>query len=70
MLRKLDGPPDTTKYMHEQQLIDHLKSILSDPNVTKPVNSEIEETNERDTRDLNGKINKEHTSLKVMEVAH
>ena len=34
MLRKLEGPPDTTTYMHEHQLIEHFKSILNDPGIS------------------------------------
>ena len=33
MLRKLEKQPDYTSYMHEQQMIDHFKSILNDPSI-------------------------------------
>ena len=62
MLRKLDGPPDTTKYMHEQQLISHFKSILNDPNADRIINSN-KEYSRYDTSDLNGKIDKDELSL-------
>ena len=36
MLRKLDDPLDKTKYIPDQQLIDHFKEILTDPSLEKP----------------------------------
>ena len=64
MLKKLDGPPDTTRYMEEQQLIEHFKSILNDPKVSGQENEVKENSSEENTRnDLNRRITKEELEL-------
>ena len=48
MLKKLEGPKDNTKYLHEQQLIDHLKDILNDPtakDIPQDLNTQTQEGN-------------------------
>ena len=44
MLRKLEGSPDHTNYMHEQQMIDHFQSILNDPSLTKTEDHQTEDS--------------------------
>ena len=72
MLKKLDGPPDTTRYMEEQQLIEHFKSILNNPEV--PVHNEeaVQEdgSEENTSNDLNRRITKEELELGKKVLRH
>ena len=65
MLRKLDGPPDTTTYMHEQQLVEHFKNILNDPRIpnTSDETPTPKPNNENNDTLLNSKIVKKELEL-------
>ena len=67
MLRKLDGPPDTTTYMHEQQLVEHFKNLLNDPRIpTSSVETPAPES--PNNADNSGLLNRKITK-KELEVA-
>ena len=57
LLKKLEEPQDTNRYMHEQKLIDHFKDILTDPNGASDAIDAEENDNSDET--LNCTINKE-----------
>ena len=72
MLKKLDGPGDTTRYMEEHQLIEHFKSILNDPKVSLSKNTEALEdrSEEATTNALNGRITREELELGKKVLRH
>ena len=60
MLRKLEGPKDNTKYMHEQRMVDHFKEILFDPTIEE---RQPEDSNQNQTGSLDFRITKQELEI-------